>query len=502
MVLYADDIIELNEKRRNETTVERPQRRAPGELLREIKCRFALHLRGGLRVPLDADGRVVRSSFAEQLKVPPTALYGPGTLSAIMDFERVLASTHKGETDRYLLELEINLGQPSLRRPQSPPRDLAKPLGLPFVGQKNGSAAPWPLTAVGSSSKMKGMTLERATVNLWTSIFIIFETLMADRIGESLSAEVGCLYTQLDGSYMITPTFKPTNADAGIDNGRPCPEIVVRAVDVATRLGAFAREKLQSNLLFASEHRLGVSVLDETTIRKRLNTFASDVGAPPDDDGEDWHLAPHQLRRFLATSWIWYFELGPGLDALRTHLRHTDMAQSIRYAAGEVQAMVSEEKVALTANILERSMFEGLDIFGSFGKRWKRVAAKIRVKFVDFDEQRERIKAVMRSRNLTFSPNPWGYCAWSDKAGLYARCVELAQRRIGLERPQNRKHADICADCPNCVLTQVFAPFWEEAEARHQKVAARPNIPDALRQAATQGMLIARKIRQALDPAK
>jgi hypothetical protein len=34
--------------------------------------------------------------------------------------------------------------------------------------------------------------------------------------------------------------------------------------------------------------------------------------------------------------------------------------------------MVTEEQVALTANILERAAFEGRDIHGPCGKRWNR----------------------------------------------------------------------------------------------------------------------------------
>jgi len=493
VVLFADDIIELNAKRRAEATADRPRRRAPGELLNEVKHCLVQQLRGASTIPITADGRIFRSRFAEQLGVPASSLSEHSVSRTLIDFERALASSDERDRLSYLRSLEHDLGNTRARKPAPPPRDMDKRIGLPFWG-KHGSAAPWPINSVGSSRFMNGMTLERATSNLWTAIFIVIETLLADRLGESLSAEIGCTYKQIDGSYMVTPSFKPTNSQAGVENGRPCPEVAVRAVEVATRLGAYAREKLGSNLLFTSEHRLGVSVIDETTIRKRLQSFASDVGAPTDEDGEEWHLAPHQLRRFLATTWAWYYELGPGLEALRTFMRHSDIDQTVRYAADEKKAMVTEEQVSMTASILERAAFEGLDVFGPFGKRWKRLAAQINIKFVDFKEKGNRLRELIVSRQISFFPNPWGYCAWSKKAGIYAKCLAPEERRGGLPRPQTRKHAETCADCANCIITEVFAPFWAEAEARHEMVASRTNIPDVLREAARKGVIIARRI--------
>src|SRR5690606_13813209 len=139
----------------------------------------------------------------------------------------------------------------------------------------------------------------------------------------------------------------------------------------------------------------------------------------------EWHLAPHQLRRFLATTWVWYYELGPGLDALRQHLRQTDVNQAVRYAAGDMYSMVTEEQVALTANVLERAAFEGLDIHGPFGKRWKRLAFQINVKFVDNEQLEERVRGLVASRKMLLHPNPWGYCVWSKRAGAYAKCLAL-----------------------------------------------------------------------------
>jgi hypothetical protein len=493
--LYADDIIDLNKRVREESTKQRKVRRAPGGFLKDVKRRLIEHLRGERLLLLTSDRTVVRSVLARQLSAQPSMISGTAVSQVLSEFESALNMPGPAMRTALLRRLEREIGGIEGAPRTSSVRNMASRIGLPFWGKK-GSAAPWPISSVGSSAWMEGITLERATANLWTAIYIVIETMMADRLGESLSARVGCTHKGLDGSYMITRTFKPTNAAAGIENSRPCPEIVVRAIDVATRLGAAARQELDTDLLFASEHRLGASVLDETTIRKRLNVFASDVGAPPneDGDGDEWHLAPHQLRRFLATTWVWYYELGPGLDALRQHLRHTDINQTVRYAAGDMYSMVTEEQVALTANILERSAFEGLDIHGPFGKRWKRLAFQINVKFVDHEQLEERVRRLVTSRKMLLHPNPWGYCVWSRRAGANAKCLALEDRHQDAKRPDNRKHAEVCAGCVNCAITKVFASFWAESKDRHESIAARKGIPEELREVACRGAAIANRV--------
>lgn len=493
--LYADDIIDLNERVREESNKQRKARRAPGGFLKDVKRRLIEHLRGERLLLLTSDRTVVRSALATQLSAQPSMISGTAVSQLVSEFERALNMPDPATRRALLKRLEREIGGIEEAPRASPVRDMATRIGLPFSGKK-GSAAPWPISSIGSSAWMEGITLERAIANLWTAIYIVIESMMADRLGESFAARVGCTYKGLDGSYMITPTFKPTNAAAGIENGRPCPQIVVRAIEVATRLGAVARQELGTDLLFASEHRLGASVLDETTIRKRLNVFASNVGAPPneDGDGEKWHLAPHQLRRFLPATWVWYYELGPGLDALRQHLRHTDINQTVRYAAGDMYSMVTEEQVALTANVLERAAFEGLDIHGPFGKRWKRLAFQINVKFVDHEQLEERVRGLLTSRKMLLHPNPWGYCVWSRRAGANAKCLALEDRHQDAKRPDNRKHAEVCAGCVNCAITKVFASFWAEAKDRHESIAARKDIPEELRVAACRGAAIADKV--------
>ena len=492
IMYYSDDLIRLHEKticlRKAESG--RSKRRPPGELLHEVRLALLGHLQATKPLQVTEDCRVVRVALARQLNTHPSSLCDDEIAKLLVKFEETLAQWDPPAEEELVLLLAKQTSEWVPRRSKSQLRGPASLLGLPFSGRP-GSAAPWPLEAVGSSPRNGNkMTLERAIANLWTSIFIVYDTFMSDRIGECLNVEADCIKQGLDGFYVRSPFYKQTNAQAGQSNERACPRIVAKAVEAAVRLGAEARQELGTNKLFAAIHRLGATVLDETTIRHRLSAFARDVGAPKSEDGTDWRLAPHQIRRFLPNAWVWYFDLGPGLDALRQHLRHEDITMTMRYCADDLGEIATEEQRELTASVLERSIYEGLDVLGPFGKRWKRIAARIKISAVDPDQLGDVISEVIEQKEVLLYPQPWGYCAWWRNAAAYAQCLPKEQRNGIRSRPDNQKHAEICAGCINCLLTEAFAPFWIEARARHYATLSRERIPPVLAEAARTGLQI------------
>lgn len=495
---YSDDLIKLQAESvrlQGEAKSGRP-RRTPGGLVHEVKSAILSHLRGNQSLQLTAGGYVVRSALARQLNTHPSLLSGKEISQLLQELERSLAQRDREPRDRLRLRLasEVDKWRSPPREAKS--RDIATKLGLPFSG-KPGSAAPWPIEAVGSSRRGGNrMTLERAIANLWTAVFIVYDMFMSDRIGECLSSEIGCITKGLDGFYLRSPFYKPTNSQAGQSNARPCPAIVARAVGVAEQLGAEARARIDSNKLFAVAHRLGAAVMDEDTVRKRLSSFCEDVGAPK-HDGTDWQLGPHQLRRFLPQAWVWYFELGPGLDALCQHLRHEDIKMAMHYA--DLGTSVTEEQRELTASVLERSVYEGLDVMGPFGKRWRRIGARIIVKAVDSDDLSGVVTEIMERKDVLLYPQPWGYCVWWRNAAAYAKCLPEELRNGIRSRPDTRKHAETCAGCINNLLTEIFAPFWIEARARHYAILSRDRVPPALAEAARLGVQISERVCRELN---
>ena len=158
---------------------------------------------------------------------------------------------------------------------------------------------PWPIQIYGSNPHGQP-SLEQAANNLWSACFVVIAAFMADRIEEVLETEVDCLdLSRPEGPYFKNKNWKDTNADSGLEGARPCPQIVVEAVQVLLELGALARAETGSQKLFMADHRLGSSVADHSTARKRLKSFCGWIGIPADEAEDLWSIAPHQLRRFF-----------------------------------------------------------------------------------------------------------------------------------------------------------------------------------------------------------
>lgn len=495
---YSEDIIQLN--RRVEDLAKRPhqkRRRSPGEFYAELASLLIKVLDGTDHLPMRGK-KVLRSALANRLGGAPTQMSQKACSRLLGLYEEGL-QVDGLERVMIFSALRADLGQAvGSQSPESPqgklPRDAAKQIGLPFTG-KPGGVAPWPITTVGSGRFNRGKSLEAVTADLWSAIFIIIGSFMADRIMEIVHTDTDCIVSGLDGPYFKNPLFKDTNANSGISNARPCIDIVVMAVNAAKELGRSARERTGSNKLFMSSHGLGDSVPDETTIRGRLRAFGQRINVPQDDLGEIWMVSPHELRRFFTQAWVWYYELGAGLDALRQHLRQIDLHNAIHYAASTVQGeALGEEQRELTARIMERSLIEGLEVEGPFGRRLLKLAARLRVSVVGPDELVDAIRRHIDHRQLSLHPMPWGYCAWSKQAILVAKCATEQERKSGRARPQGRKKAEVCGGaCGNFLFHSVFRPFWAGALERHSAVARRKNVPAELRHAARDGARIARK---------
>ncbi|CAN7258030.1 hypothetical protein LJR231_001113 [Phyllobacterium sp. LjRoot231] len=214
-----------------------------------------------------------------------------------------------------------------------------------------------------------------------------------------------------------------------------------------------------------------------------------------DEDGYQWLVNPHELRRFFTTAWVWYYELGEGLDALRQYLRHADINTTLLYGM-KVKAgdNLSVEQRTLTLSILEKAAFDGLERSGAAAKPFLRLLSKIRVSVVPKEQIFSRIEKLVDLRELRLFPLPWGYCAWWRKSAASAKCITSESRRASSQRPDERKHAVVCGDgCINFLLTEnpLFFAFWRHARERHQRILDNPRAPEILREAAARGKDIA-----------
>lgn len=493
---YSDDIIALKKKLAC-AGFEKPQptRRSPGTTLYNLAKLLERNLISPRHNPWLGGEQVDRAKLARELGVSPPNLYTPRHAELIARFERIInrGSAAKGDEDAstFLVELR-SIPNPELTSGRSSRLVgmRARSLGLPFTGQK-GSAAPWPIETV-SSSRYGTRSLEAAINDLWSAVFIVIGAFMADRLSEVLEIDVDCLHHGLDGDYLESSIFKETNAESGISNRRPCPKIVTKAVEVAIALGEDARIRLCSSKLFMAANRSGDSVPDETTIRQRLETFGKRIDVPRDELGHIWLINPHELRRFFAITWVWYFDLGDGFDALKKHLRHVDAETTMRYGSSIYQGEVlAEEQREFTHDVMEKAAFDGLDLVGPAGRRIRRWFALLKVRILDPVEMADAIAIRVERKGILLHPTPWGYCVWWFGAARKARCIKNG--KLTDKWPSGRKEPNECGECINFATHSVFQPFWSSALHRHRRMQSTEGAPKELIDAAVDGERIARR---------
>ncbi|WP_334545037.1 hypothetical protein [Rhizobium leguminosarum] len=317
---------------------------------------------------------------------------------------------------------------------------------------------------------------------------------MCDRESETLAIETDCLVQGIDGWYIKTPNFKARNVDGGSVVLQPCPKVVELAVRVLQRLGGPARAEANSEKLLCITHNQGSSVPEETELRKRLARFAKATKTNIYGAGKDWHLAPHQLRRFFVTAWIHYYEYGRNFKALSKTLDHASLGTTIRYGSRVVQGnALSREQKNLTNRILNDVALGNIFAKGPVAHNWGRFVELLRVKALPEDQISEWVDHRSGRNDSNVHPMPHGYCLWSKSAGLHAQCLEKSDRAAGNPRPRNRKRSCVCGNgCRNFLMTEVFIPFWEHSLERHERLAANPAAPVRFKEASKVAIRIAK----------
>ncbi len=503
---YSDDIIKLSDELdqlRLSPTFGRQEyaRRAPGEAMSDFAGVLMKRLDRALKAPLSIHS-FSKSEIANDAGMNVTVLYKPKYSSFIQ--QALKAATIRDDSSRRRACERLSAKLIRLQRPRRTrvynrtvkfPRvgeSEARQLNLPFKGE-SGKAAPWPIVKVGSRNR--GDSLEEAIVNLWNAVYVVIGVFMADRTTSIMETEVDCLSEGSDGYYLRTSTTKESNTALGLTNARPCPDIVAKAVDVAIRLGRNARVRTHSNKLFMGNNRLGDSVPESSSMRNRLKRFSQSINLPANDDFEHWLLKSQELRRFFATAWVWYYELGEGLDALKQHLRHTDINTSLIYGRAQMRGdTLSEEQRALTLTVLEKAALGWIDLRGPGGQRMMKMFLRMRMHVTEPDRLIELIKRNVQRRNTALIPMPWGYCVWEKDAHLHAKCISHAEgEEISRARPSERKSAMTCVECANYLMSDAhpFSDFWKMSLERHRRIKAMVGAPEVLVEASTVGEEIA-----------
>jgi integrase len=322
---------------------------------------------------------------------------------------------------------------------------------------------------------------------LWAAAYIVVAMFMADRQSEGLSLMPGCIVRRLDGPYIRFLTFKSENSEAGTLIERPCPEIVVTAIEVLTRFWKMRDISMGPWPLFSLPDSDEPKVPAHGTVNALINRFAQRVGANR-AAGKIWPFKSHQFRRLFVTIWVSYYEFAGNIEALRKYLGHDDVRTTMRYATGARQgAAASEKQRELALRIMKSIAFDGREVQGGAAKRFLKLLTKFRIRLVPEGRIAEWLTHNCKQLGTFFTAMPWGYCVWSRIAGKHANCLAGHQRQVDCERPDHKEKCADCAGCGNFLTTDAFGLFWSSSHELHDRIAQNPAANETLRAAARIG---------------
>lgn len=291
-------------------------------------------------------------------------------------------------------------------------------LGAPRLCRTNSAADSAP-TDTPADWKEQVLSLDQALRYLATACATTIAAFSARRSFEVTSARVGCIRQDKSGGYWLT-TFihKSLQRDSSI----PVPAVVARAVEVLERLSATAR-RITGRPYLLQLNETGTQRCLWTTgaghpaypFRHYLTKFGLYLDVPPTDEGGRWLFKPHQTRRFFAIVYIWIYELGE-FGALTHHLRHFDMAYTMRYVSeeevGKIVRLVRRERTAL---ILAKAAAGYGTARSAYADRLKSMAAReydrlmLRMQVLPAGKYLQRLERMVELGGVTLSAAAFGF---------------------------------------------------------------------------------------------
>ncbi|WP_149651794.1 site-specific integrase [Azospirillum argentinense] len=363
------------------------------------------------------------------------------------------------------------------------------------------------------------LTVARAAfVLLPTACLIVIAAFTARRSGEIDSLQLGCVEEDADGELWLSIWIEKALRDI---TRILVPASVQRAITVLEWLSADARERSGTRWLFQFDSVHQGGALTALHFRSALNEFAEYVGVPPLPDGTRWVFSPHQFRRFFSICYYWRWSFG-SLTALSTFLRQFDLEVTRRYVTevsrGElvrlkedaladhaVRVAAAQELSGLDGRrrahhdvsrehrtMVARDVVAGRTALGGFGG--EQITKRLDDLIIEF-ERRLEIRPASSPQGLLnellsgfvahtlthLEPNPLGHslckCARSRADLAAARCLdEFQATHPDTPRPAQPDHAHasdtVCGGCAHNVLPPETEPYWIEAIAKTDGVAA------------------------------
>ncbi|QJS29305.1 hypothetical protein [Rhizobium ruizarguesonis] len=500
---YADDIIVLKERLDTLPPAKVSDRARPGERVRQLAEVLAEEVWKEHSDLFDA-GEPIYSRIAAATGIEVTTIYRDRFKSLIVKTACARRSNDTSEKAKLVGQLGDFARAIPRRKPAGNmrDRDAAALVGLPFVGKERGSASPWPIEHVGASHKSSPRNIEAAVTDLWTSIAIIILAWQTERTGQLLNLDIDCLEKRIDGWYLKSRVFKDKNDTIGSPTIHACPDVVVRAVQVAIRLGAQARLRADSTKLFLRDNRLRDSVSDDSSLRDRLGKFGRKFVRG--EDADKIRLIPRHLRRFFPTLWVHYYSYGVKFRSLQRHLDHASLTTTVLYGRRFKNLdPVRQSQTHLAFHLIGENVFNGMSLFEGAAKKVQSILARLNFKLSEPADFAEKLNNELTASGTRVYPLHFGYCLWDREAIKKALCTVSDDLGDVHSWPKTGKSETICGGgCTNFFTTSIFQTFWEFAHRRHREMEEDERAPALLRDLGRKGKRIAQRFLRAFNASK
>ena len=167
------------------------------------------------------------------------------------------------------------------------------------------------------------------------------------------------------------------------------------------------------------------------------------------DAGTDWKLAPHQMRRLYAYTFVRH-RLGDMLF-LKEQFKHSSIDMTQLYGANPLQDAglyddILTELMTSKAGVVAQWMEKDEPLAGGAGLKIKAMRAH------DFEGRKELLTETSRRINIRSTGHSW--CLAQDEgcggSGIYAKGT--------------------CGECGNGLIDSRFIPIWQEAYRHHKEL--------------------------------
>ncbi|MBP4052196.1 tyrosine-type recombinase/integrase [Chromobacterium violaceum] len=210
----------------------------------------------------------------------------------------------------------------------------------------------------------------------------------------------------------------------------------------AKELQWLATARSNRNRLFIGCGPKGIVAISDTTCLRNLKRFARTAGA-------DWDLAPHQMRRLYAYTFVRH-RLGD-LLFLKEQFKHSSIDMSQLYGANPRQdpALYDDiltELMQYKAKVVVQWLEKDEPLAGGAGRKIMELRAH------DFENRQELITETSRRVNMRSTGHSW--CLAQDEgcggSGIYAK--------------------GSCGTCHSGLIDTRFVPVWQEAYRHHKEL--------------------------------